>query len=203
MSWRRGKTVILTQSSSDHSSTSSSSWLGCSTVGQLRAQRPLSATGSHAGILSPTDSNSNWNWPKPSVAPGYIILFTNPYSRAGYDSRSIFKRSFTGFNSEFSFSKTSCLNKAEELSLSYYLPIAGRRIIGFIPFLRVLVLCEMQSVSSRIWTRVAVSISYDDNHYSTDTAWSYNCLTSTCFRSSSAYLHRCISWLTARSRVNI
>ena len=26
-------------------------------------------------------------------------------------------------------------------------------------------LCEMQSVSSRIWTRVAVSISYDDNDY--------------------------------------
>ena len=25
----------------------------------------------------------------------------------------------------------------------------------------------MQSVSSRIWTRVAESISYDDNHYST------------------------------------
>ena len=33
------------------------------------------------------------------------------------------------------------------------LPIAGGRIIGFIPFLRVLVLCEMQSASSRIWTR--------------------------------------------------
>ena len=27
----------------------------------------------------------------------------------------------------------------------------------------------MQSVSSRIWTRVAVSISYDDNHYSKGT----------------------------------
>ena len=26
----------------------------------------------------------------------------------------------------------------------------------------------MQSVSSRIWTRVAVSISYDDNHYTTE-----------------------------------
>ena len=26
-------------------------------------------------------------------------------------------------------------------------------------------LCEMQSVSSRIWNRVAVSISYDDNYY--------------------------------------
>ena len=25
----------------------------------------------------------------------------------------------------------------------------------------------MQSVSSRIWTQVAVSISYDDNHYTT------------------------------------
>ena len=45
--------------------------------------------------------------------------------------------------------------------LPYYLPIG--RIIGFIPFPRVLVL----SVSSRIWTRVAVSISYDDNHYIT------------------------------------
>ena len=32
---------------------------------------------------------------------------------------------------------------AEEPSLSYYLPIAGGRIIGFIPFPRVLVLCEM------------------------------------------------------------
>ena len=28
----------------------------------------------------------------------------------------------------------------------------------------------MQSVRSRIWTRVAVSISYDDNHYTTGTS---------------------------------
>ena len=40
-------------------------------------------------------------------------------------------------------------------------------MIEFIPFPRVLVLCEMQSVSSRIWTRVAVSISYDDKHCTT------------------------------------
>ena len=59
---------------------------------------------------------------------------------------------------------------AEEPSLPYYLPIAGGRIIEFIPFPRVLVQCEMQSVSSRIWTRVAVSISYDDNHYTTGTS---------------------------------
>ena len=41
---------------------------------------------------------------------------------------------------------------------------------SFIPFPMVLVLCEMQLVSSRIWTRVAVSISYDDNHYTTGTS---------------------------------
>ena len=30
----------------------------------------------------------------------------------------------------------------------------------------------MQSVSSRIWTRVAVSISYDENNYTMGTSWS-------------------------------
>ena len=94
-----------------------------------------------------------------------LIQLTQPFRSGRIWQMSIFKRSLTGLNSEFSFSKTSCLNKAEEISLSYYLPIAGGRIIGFIPFPRVLVLCEMQSVSSRIWTRVAVFISYDDNHY--------------------------------------
>ena len=79
-----------------------------------------------------------------------FIIFTNPSSRAGYDTRSVIKRSLTGLNSEYSFSLTSCLTKAEEPNLSYYLPIAGGRIIGFIPFPRVLVLCEMQSISSRI-----------------------------------------------------
>ena len=31
----------------------------------------------------------------------------------------------------------------------------------------------MQSVSSRIWTRVAVSISYNDNHYTMGTSFKY------------------------------
>ena len=101
-----------------------------------------------------------------------IFIFTNPSTQAGYDTRSIFKRSLTGWNSEFSFSYTSCPTKAEEFSLPYNLPVAGGRIVGFIPFLRVLVLCEMLSVSSRILTRIAVSISYDDNHYTTGTSTS-------------------------------
>ena len=78
-----------------------------------------------------------------------ISIFTNPSARAGYDTRSIFKQSLTGFNSEFSFSKTSCLTKAEEPSLPYYLPIAGGRIIGFIPFPRVLDLNSCRRVHFR------------------------------------------------------
>ena len=100
-----------------------------------------------------------------------ICIFTNTSARAGYDTRSIFKRSLTGLNSQFSFSKTNCHTKAENPCLSYNLPIARGRIIGFIPFPRVLMLCEMQSASSRIWTRVAVSISYDDNHYTMGTSF--------------------------------
>ena len=42
------------------------------------------------------------------------------------------------------------LPRLKSPSLPYYLPIAGGRIIGFIPFPRILVLCEMQSVSSKI-----------------------------------------------------
>ena len=101
-----------------------------------------------------------------------LSYLPTPSARAGYDKRSIFKRSLTGLNSEFSFSWTSCLTKAEEPCLSYSLPVAGGRIIGFISFPRVLVLCEIPSVSSRIWTRVAVavSITYDDNHYITGTS---------------------------------
>ena len=34
----------------------------------------------------------------------------------------------------------------------------------------VLVLCEILSASSRFWTHVAESISYDDNHYTTGTS---------------------------------
>ena len=69
-----------------------------------------------------------------------------------------FKQSLTGLNSEFSF-LISFLTKAVEPSLPYYLPVTGGKVIALIPFPRVLVPCEMQSVSSSIWTRVA------DNHY--------------------------------------
>ena len=103
----------------------------------------------------------------------YVYIFTNTSARVRYDTRSILTRSLTGLNSEFSFSYTCCLTKTEEPSLPYYLPIAGGRIIGFIPFPSVLVLCEMQSVLAKILTCVAVFISYDDNYYTTGTSYTY------------------------------
>ena len=85
---------IMAQSSSDHSSTSFASWLGCSTAGHWGPQSLSLQADSHAGILSPTDSNCdrNWtdslelelelelDWHKPSVASGYIIVCRPPAS---------------------------------------------------------------------------------------------------------------------------
>ena len=48
--------------------------------------------------------------------------------------------------------------------------MAGGRIIASILLPRVLVLCEMQSASSRFWTRVAVFNFNDDNHYTIGTS---------------------------------
>ena len=52
-------------------------------------------------------------------------------------------------------------NNVKEPSLRYYLCITVGRIVEFIPFLRELVLCEMQAALSRIWTQVVKSISSD------------------------------------------
>ena len=104
-----------------------------------------------------------------------VSIFTDPSARAGYDTRSIFKRSLIGFEFRVFLLLDKLPHQMKNLVCPTILPLAGGRIIGFIPFPRVLVLCEMQSVSSRIWTRVAVSISYHDNHYATGTSmyWRY------------------------------
>ena len=88
-------------------------------------------------------------------------------ARARYDT--IFKRSLTGLNSEFSFSGTGCHTKIKELSLPNYLPTAGGRMIGCIPFPRILALYKMQTVSSTIWTWIAESILSDDDYYTAST----------------------------------
>ena len=68
-----------------------------------------------------------------------------------------------GLNSDLSFSKTGCITKAKELSLPYYLLMTGREKIDI---LRIFTWSEMSADSSRIWTQLIDSISYDDNRYS-------------------------------------
>ena len=51
--------------------------------------------------------------------------------------------------------------------MPFCLPIDGWRIVGFILFAGVLVLCEMQIALFRTWTRVDELSSYDDNHCAT------------------------------------
>ena len=77
----------------------------------------------------------------------YIYIPTPPLGQDMTQGQ-FFKRSLTGLNSEFPSPRL--VAKAEEPSLPNYLPIAGGRIIEFIPFPRILVQCEMQSVLSRI-----------------------------------------------------
>ena len=75
-----------------------------------------------------------------------------------YIYKHLYKRSLTGLNSEISFFLTGFNTKVEELSLPYNSPIASENIIEFTPFPRVLTVCEMQKVLSRIWRHAAVSI---------------------------------------------
>ena len=72
-----------------------------------------------------------------------MCAFTKPSAQAGCDKVN-FLSSLTGLNSEFFFSKTNNHTKVKELSLPYYIPIAGGRIVGFMPFPRVLAVCEMK-----------------------------------------------------------
>ena len=78
--------------------------------------------------------------------------------RVECNSKSIFKGNLNRFEFRVFFH-----TKVKEPSLSYYLPIVEERIVGFLPFLVVWVLCKMQTALNRIWTQVTVSIFYDDN----------------------------------------
>ena len=74
--------ILTLGSSRDHSTISSSSWLGCSTVGRWG---PNPSVWSWFSLRGHPISNCDWNWTgtdwlKPSVAPGYIIVLCLPAS---------------------------------------------------------------------------------------------------------------------------
>ena len=79
-----------------------------------------------------------------------VCIHLTPQLQTGYNTRSIFKPSTTGLNSEFSFSQTGCLTKTKEISLLYYLAIAVGRIDGLISFPKALALSETQRAACRI-----------------------------------------------------
>ena len=58
----------------------------------------------HSIIRKKQSCNKEFFWYLETGGTFDKTLFTNPSARAGYDTRSIFKRSLTGLNSEFSFS---------------------------------------------------------------------------------------------------
>ena len=74
----------------------------------------------------------------------YIYIYICIYKiRARCDTRSIFKRSVTSLNLDFSFFLTGYHLKVKEPNLSFYLPIISGRIIESIPPSKVLMLCEV------------------------------------------------------------
>ena len=62
----------------------------------------------------------------------------------------VFYAEFNRFEFRVFFSYNGCNTKVKEPNLLNYLSIAGGRINEFLPYPRVLALCEMQTVSSRI-----------------------------------------------------
>ena len=80
-----------------------------------------------------------------------------------------------GLNLQFSNCQFCCLTKAKEPSLPYYFSITGRRD-GFMTFLRTLVWSVTQTASSRIWTQVSDSISYDNNCYTNSMNYTKVCI---------------------------
>ena len=104
--------------------------------------------------------------------PEYIFMYLPnlfPMNRVQHKDN-FFKRRFSGLNSELSFSYTSCYTTVEEPNLPYYIPIT-EKIVWCVRFPRVLTLCEIQTASFKIWTRIIMSISYDDNCYPHERLW--------------------------------
>ena len=82
-----------------------------------------------------------------------MYSYPTPSPWLGWDIRSIFKAKFY----RFSFSETDYHTKVKKPSRPNYLPL------GVFPKS----ISDMQTTTSRIWTRVTMFISYEFNHYTT------------------------------------
>ena len=106
----------------------------------------------------------HWKLWKRAILCSYLSIGPMElFTQAEWNKRSIFKRILTGWNSKFSF-WTGCYTNIKE-------PNVGGRKFGFIPFPKVLVLCEMQTASFRVGTHVTMFIFYDCKHYTRSTTY--------------------------------
>ena len=74
--------------------------------------------------------------------------------------QTVFKLITSALNLEFSFSLTSCHPKVKEPNLSYYLLIAGERIVGFIPFIRVFIFYLLRTFCPHLGSFVLFLLHY-------------------------------------------
>ena len=86
----------------------------------------------------------------------HVCIFPIPPPKAGYYMKFSLKKAKLIWIQSF---PSVCLTKSKERSLLYYLPIAGERTDGFMPFS--MTLSQSETAQSRIWTRVHESISHD------------------------------------------
>ena len=86
-------------------------------------------------------------------------VFTNLTIWAECNTRSIFYTEFNRFEFRvFHFPRPVAIPRLKSLVCTTILPIAGGRIVWFIPFPKVIALSKMQKALSRFWTRVTMSI---------------------------------------------
>ena len=97
----------------------------------------------HTDTLSPTFSLFCFLF---SLYIYIYVYIPNSYPSPECNTKSIFKRSFTGLNSL----RTSAKVREENLVCPTIILIPGERIVGFIPSPNALAQCEIQTASSRL-----------------------------------------------------
>ena len=114
-------------------------------------------------------------WPLANTLPTiyiyiyiYIYIFANPSAQTGWDTRTIFNQSLTGLKFKAFLFLDLLLNQGSRTQSALLLTRSWRKN-NWIHTFPEWYFYEMQSASSRIWTRINGSISYDNNHYTTGT----------------------------------
>ena len=129
----------------EHSSTSSWSWLGLLNRVSLRAQSPLSAAGSHFGILTPTDSNR----------PGHLFIILSYVHLL-----SLFFRLFTKVDwrlgrgsiyNSFHFASIQLMTRYESILSTFGLPVQRWQVPLSCPLVHMLDLSNLTYIFSEIF----------------------------------------------------